>query len=228
MFSLSTSTSTERRRRNQAEGVSSCGRTRWRKSTEMRMFRRLLEASTRAASGQPGSILQVTPTPLLPHNPAAILTGPAVASSSSSPGLAAVAAGGGPSAASHDSTQPPQQRHINSTLQFNESSDELEYSILAAFSDMETVFLACISTLLPLVVALGLAFGIRHVWRKYRERRTSTSSGLPWYRGVNSRDDTAESLRSGSGAVCSQQQQQQQQSTQILSAQNVSQPRPYS
>lgn len=33
--------------------------------------------------------------------------------------------------------------------------------ILAGFSDIQTVFLACISTLLPLIVALGIAFGIR-------------------------------------------------------------------
>lgn len=59
----------------------------------------------------------------------------------------------------------------------------------------------------------------RHVWRKYRERRSSTASGLPWYRGVCSRDDTAESLHhrphsSGSQTI--------QPPTQILSAQDVS------
>ncbi|KAH0566866.1 hypothetical protein KQX54_004916 [Cotesia glomerata] len=65
--------------------------------------------------------------------------------------------------------------------------------ILAAFSDMKTVFLACICTLLPLMIALAIAFGLRHAWRKYRLRRNGTSD-LPWYRGVCSRDDTAESL----------------------------------
>lgn len=50
----------------------------------------------------------------------------------------------------------------------------------------------------------------RHVWRKYRDRRNSgsSSSGLPGYRGVCSRDDTAESLHQPTG--------------QILSAQDVS------
>lgn len=57
----------------------------------------------------------------------------------------------------------------------------------------------------------------RHVWRKYRNRRDS-SSGLPWYRSVCSRDNTAESLHhrphSGSTTI--------QSATRILSAQDVS------
>lgn len=34
--------------------------------------------------------------------------------------------------------------------------------ILANFSDIQTVLLACISTLLPLIIALGIAFGVRY------------------------------------------------------------------
>ncbi|XP_043477279.1 uncharacterized protein LOC122508184 [Leptopilina heterotoma] len=103
----------------------------------------------------------------------------------------------------------------NATTHLAEN-DELEYSILAAFSDMETVLLACISTLLPLIFALGIAFGVRHVWRKYRERRDS-SNGLPWYRNVCSKDGTSESLHhrphSGIGTT--------QPGTQILSAEDL-------
>lgn len=57
----------------------------------------------------------------------------------------------------------------------------------------------------------------RHVWRKYRNRRDS-SSGLPWYRSVYSRDNTAESLhhRPHSGGTTVQS------ATRILSAQDVS------
>ncbi|XP_011500870.1 PREDICTED: uncharacterized protein LOC105364588 [Ceratosolen solmsi marchali] len=82
---------------------------------------------------------------------------------------------------------------------------------------METVFLACISTLVPLIVALGIAFGIRHVWRKYKNRRNNSASGLPWYRGVCSREDTMDSLHhrphAGSQII--------QPPTQILSAQDL-------
>lgn len=58
----------------------------------------------------------------------------------------------------------------------------------------------------------------RHVWRKYRNRRDS-SSGLPWYRSVYSRDNTAESLhhRPHSGGTTTIQS-----ATRILSAQDVS------
>ncbi|XP_034950484.1 uncharacterized protein [Chelonus insularis] len=98
-------------------------------------------------------------------------------------------------------TTKPDQHVYNSTGYLVEQ-DELEYSILAAFSDMQTVFLACISTLLPLIVALAIVFGVRHAWRKYRHRRNGASN-LPWYRGVCSRDDTAESLhhRPHSGSI---------------------------
>lgn len=42
--------------------------------------------------------------------------------------------------------------------------------ILANFSDMQTVLFACISTLLPLIIALGIAFGIRYANFAYCER----------------------------------------------------------
>lgn len=67
----------------------------------------------------------------------------------------------------------------------------------------------------------GFVLFHRHVWRKYRNRRDS-SSGLPWYRSVYSRDNTAESLHhrphSGSTTI--------QSATRILSAQDVSILRP--
>ncbi|XP_076646769.1 uncharacterized protein LOC143355637 [Halictus rubicundus] len=113
------------------------------------------------------------------------------------------------------STAKP-DHHIYNTTGYLVEHDELDHSILAGFSDIQTVFLACISTLLPLIVALGIAFGVRHMWRKYRNRRDS-SSGLPWYRSVCSRDNTAESLHhrphSGSTTI--------QSATRILSAQDL-------
>ncbi|XP_031844377.1 uncharacterized protein LOC116432128 isoform X2 [Nomia melanderi] len=74
----------------------------------------------------------------------------------------------------------------------------------------------CISTLLPLIVALGIAFGVRHVWRKYRNRRVS-SSRLPWYKCICYRDNTTESLHhrphSGSTTI--------QFASRVLSAQDL-------
>ncbi|XP_076765468.1 uncharacterized protein LOC143432604 [Xylocopa sonorina] len=113
------------------------------------------------------------------------------------------------------STAKP-DHHIYNATGYLVEHDELDHSILAGFSDIQTVFLACIATLLPLIVALGIAFGIRHVWRKYRNRLDSTS-GLPWYKSVYTRDNTAESLHhrphSGTTAI--------QSGTRILSAQDL-------
>ncbi|KOC66441.1 hypothetical protein WH47_08834 [Habropoda laboriosa] len=93
-------------------------------------------------------------------------------SSSSSPpsaGAAAISAGtaiptnpsttvtGG---AAVTSTAKP-DHHIYNATSYLAEHDELDHSILAGFSDIQTVFLACISTLLPLIVALGIAFGVR-------------------------------------------------------------------
>ncbi|XP_015590559.1 uncharacterized protein LOC107265523 isoform X1 [Cephus cinctus] len=113
-------------------------------------------------------------------------------------------------------TSKPDQHHYNATGYVGTEHDELDYSILAAFSDMQTVFLACISTLLPLILALGIAFAIRHVWRKYRNRR-SGSRQISWYRGICSRYDTTESLhhRPHSGTVTIQP------ATRVLSAQDL-------
>ncbi|XP_060824178.1 uncharacterized protein LOC132911504 [Bombus pascuorum] len=106
--------------------------------------------------------------------------------------------------------------HIYNATDYLMEHDDLDHSILAGFSDIQTVFLACISTLLPLMIALGIAFCVRHVWRKYRNRR-DRSSGLPWYRSVYFRDNTAESLHhqphSRSTAI--------QSATRILSAQDL-------
>lgn len=80
------------------------------------MFRRLLEASTRAASGQLDSILQATQTPDLHHNPGAILTGPAVASSSSSPG----------SIQSNPSIV--HSHHLSNSTHYLSDNEDIEYS----------------------------------------------------------------------------------------------------
>ncbi|XP_018341545.1 PREDICTED: uncharacterized protein LOC108748060 [Trachymyrmex septentrionalis] len=88
-------------------------------------------------------------------------------------------------------TIKPHHRVYNATEYLIEQ-DELEHSILANFSDIQTVLLACISTLLPLIIALGIAFGVRHVWRKYRNDGAS-ENGLPWYKNVCNRDNAVES-----------------------------------
>ncbi|KAJ8675302.1 hypothetical protein QAD02_011088, partial [Eretmocerus hayati] len=186
------------------------------------MRRRLLEAaSTKASEAATGHINPVMqPVTGLAHptaSPPVNLTVPAQGSSSGGGSAVAVAAVATAAVTPNGSgfravAAAPGQ---NATVYLPEN-EEFGYSMIAAFSDMETVFLACISTLLPLVIALGLAFGIRHMWRKYRDRRCSMSSGLPGYRGVCSRDDTTESLHhrphSRSSSI--------HQSTQILSAQD--------
>ncbi|KYN12919.1 hypothetical protein ALC57_14984 [Trachymyrmex cornetzi] len=113
-------------------------------------------------------------------------------------------------------TIKPHHRVYNATEYLIEQ-DELEHSILANFSDIQTVLLACISTLLPLIIALGIAFGVRHVWRKYRNDGDS-ENGLPWYKNVCNRDNTVESHQhhphSGNVPV--------EAATRVLSAQDVS------
>ncbi|KAL6263447.1 hypothetical protein P5V15_006239 [Pogonomyrmex californicus] len=50
--------------------------------------------------------------------------------------------------------------HVQNVTEYLVEQDELDHSILASFSDIQTVLLACISTLLPLIIALGIAFGL--------------------------------------------------------------------
>ncbi|XP_043791599.1 uncharacterized protein LOC122714375 isoform X2 [Apis laboriosa] len=147
-------------------------------------------------SSSPGGSVSAaiaTAATAIPTNPSTTVTGGAAVTSTAKP-----------------------DHHVYNATGYLVEHDELDHSILAGFSDIQTVFLACISTLLPLIVALGIAFGVRHVWRKYRNRRDS-SSGLPWYRSVYSRDNTAESLhhRPHSGGTTIQS------ATRILSAQDV-------
>lgn len=147
-------------------------------------------------SSSPGGSVSAaiaTAATAIPTNPSTTVTGGAAVTSTAKP-----------------------DHHVYNATGYLVEHDELDHSILAGFSDIQTVFLACISTLLPLIVALGIAFGVRHVWRKYRNRRDS-SSGLPWYRSVYSRDNTAESLhhRPHSGGTTVQS------ATRILSAQDL-------
>ncbi|XP_024867053.1 uncharacterized protein LOC112451586 isoform X2 [Temnothorax curvispinosus] len=74
---------------------------------------------------------------------------------------------------------------VHNVTEYLVEQDELDHNI-------QTVLLACISTLLPLIIALGIAFGVRHVWRKYRNDRDS-GNGLPWYKNVCNRDNAVES-----------------------------------
>ncbi|XP_072763510.1 uncharacterized protein [Anoplolepis gracilipes] len=106
--------------------------------------------------------------------------------------------------------------HVRNVTEYLVEHDELEHSILANFSDIQTVLLACISTLLPLIIALGIAFGVRHVWQKYRNGRDS-GNGLPWYKSACDRGDVVESQHqhphSGNAPV--------QTATRVLSAQDL-------
>nr|XP_033330260.1 uncharacterized protein LOC117222598 isoform X1 [Megalopta genalis] len=149
--------------------------------------------STMSSSPSSAVAAAISAGTAIPTNPSTTVTGGAAVTSTAKP-----------------------DHHIYNTTGYLVEHDELDHSILAGFSDIQTVFLACISTLLPLIVALGIAFGVRHMWRKYRNRRDS-SSGLPWYRSVCSRDNTAESLhhrpQSGSTTI--------QSATRILSAQDL-------
>nr|XP_034177976.1 uncharacterized protein LOC117603192 [Osmia lignaria]XP_034177977.1 uncharacterized protein LOC117603192 [Osmia lignaria] len=150
--------------------------------------------STISSSSPPSAVAAaISAGTAIPTNPSTTVTGGAVVTSTAKP-----------------------DHHMYNVTSYLAEHDELDHSILAGFSDIQTVFLACISTLLPLIVALGIAFGVRHVWRKYRNRRDS-SSGLPWYRSVCSRDNTAESLHhrphSGNTTI--------QSATRILSAQDL-------
>ncbi|XP_074102691.1 uncharacterized protein LOC141529865 isoform X2 [Cotesia typhae] len=141
--------------------------------------RRRSKSSRRRRSSRSMVAVTISDSVTIPTNPSMALNSTGVVTSSTTTGSTTTAA-------------KPDQHIYNSTNYLSEQ-DDLEYSILAAFSDMKTVFLACICTLLPLMIALAIAFGLRHAWRKYRLRRNGTSD-LPWYRGVCSRDDTAESL----------------------------------
>ncbi|KAG6798588.1 hypothetical protein HZU73_06091 [Apis mellifera caucasica] len=149
--------------------------------------------SSSSSAGGSVSAAIATAATAIPTNPSTTVTGGAAVTSTAKP-----------------------DHHVYNATGYLVEHDELDHSILAGFSDIQTVFLACISTLLPLIVALGIAFGVRHVWRKYRNRRDS-SSGLPWYRSVYSRDNTAESLhhRPHSGGTTVQS------ATRILSAQDL-------
>ncbi|XP_020279398.1 uncharacterized protein LOC109852555 isoform X2 [Pseudomyrmex gracilis] len=79
--------------------------------------------------------------------------------------------------------------HVSNVTEYLVEHDELDQSILPSFSDIQTVLLACISTLLPLIIALGIAFGCRHVWRKYR----SGENGFFWKKSGCASDNTTES-----------------------------------
>lgn len=103
--------------------------------------------------------------------------------------------------------------HVQNVTEYLVEHDELEHGILANFSDMQTVLLACISTLLPLIIALGIAFGVRHVWQKYR----NGGNGLPWHKDACNRDSAVEAQHqhphSGNAPV--------QAATRVLSAQDL-------
>ncbi|XP_011339075.1 uncharacterized protein LOC105280320 isoform X2 [Ooceraea biroi] len=82
--------------------------------------------------------------------------------------------------------------HVYNVTEHLVEHDEFDHSILTSFSDIQTVLLACISTLLPLIITLGIAFGIRHVWRKYQGDSGNSGNVLP-YKSVCICDNAVES-----------------------------------
>ncbi|KAJ8923097.1 hypothetical protein NQ315_001650 [Exocentrus adspersus] len=59
----------------------------------------------------------------------------------------------------------------------------------AGLNDLQTVFLACIATLIPLIVILLTAFAIRILWKRYRRRKDDIH-----YDGMLHREGTSESI----------------------------------
>ncbi|CAH0563544.1 unnamed protein product [Brassicogethes aeneus] len=58
-----------------------------------------------------------------------------------------------------------------------------------SLNDIQTLFLACFATLLPLVLILLAAFGIRILWTKYKRRKENAQ-----YDGILPRDQTSDSI----------------------------------
>ncbi|XP_071453444.1 uncharacterized protein [Hetaerina americana] len=86
----------------------------------------------------------------------------------SSPEVAAAAAGvagGGASSSGNTSS-------LNVTDHFLDEESEDN-----GFSEMQTVALACIATLIPLFIILVAAFAIRFLWRKFRPRNAGEGDG---------------------------------------------------
>lgn len=69
--------------------------------------------------------------------------------------------------------------------------DDYISGILPSFSDIQTVLLACISTLLPLIIALGIAFGCRYanfsriITKRIRHSKTPFKSAEDVYYYLN-------------------------------------------
>ncbi|GJQ73347.1 hypothetical protein Trydic_g13716 [Trypoxylus dichotomus] len=72
---------------------------------------------------------------------------------------------------------------------FNGTGYYIEDEAESGLNDLQTLFLACFATLIPLIISLLSAFGIRVLWRKYRRRRECKQ-----YDGVLHTEESVESV----------------------------------
>ncbi|XP_063916811.1 uncharacterized protein LOC135132600 isoform X2 [Zophobas morio] len=80
------------------------------------------------------------------------------------------------------------QRSIKE-LFYNGTGYYIEDEVEPGLNDLQTVFLACFATLIPLVVGLLTAFGIKVLWTRYKKQKEN-----PKYDGILERRDTSESI----------------------------------
>lgn len=59
---------------------------------------------------------------------------------------------------------------------------------LSGFTDVQTLILAGIATLIPLLIAVATILGVRFLWRRYRERKGEG------YEGVLQREESSDPL----------------------------------
>ncbi|XP_060521368.1 uncharacterized protein LOC132699002 [Cylas formicarius] len=74
-------------------------------------------------------------------------------------------------------------------LVFNGTGYYIDDEGESMFSDIQTLILACLATLAPLIVLLFTVFGIRILWMKYKKRKKHAQ-----YDGMLRREETSESV----------------------------------
>ncbi|KAK9885295.1 hypothetical protein WA026_010789 [Henosepilachna vigintioctopunctata] len=90
----------------------------------------------------------------------------------------------------HSSTFPP-LNISESSIKKSPPNDKGYYidDVDDGLNDLQVLLLACFATLIPLIISVVAAFGIRILWVKYRKRRKGSS-----YDGMLEREGTSESL----------------------------------
>ncbi|GLV40797.1 uncharacterized protein CBL_13700 [Carabus blaptoides fortunei] len=87
-------------------------------------------------------------------------------------------------------TDQPLTEHAYNGTGYYVDNDDVDNS----FTDIQTLFLACFATLVPLVLSLLTAFAVRILWRKYRRNRECRS-----YDGVLHQEESSDHLSAQSG-----------------------------